>query len=133
MKGLDTSVLLRLATRDDPAQAASAAAYVRRHCSGERPGRIDRIVLCEAVWSLSTAYGYDREQIAAFIDTLLRAPSLEVDSRAQVADALRRYRDGGPDFSDCLIGLVNSHSGCDATATFDRRAARLQEFELIAG
>lgn len=132
MKGLDTNVLLRLATRDDSRQAAAAAAYLRRHCSDESPGRLDRIVLCEAVWSLSASYGYDRAQIADFIETLLRMPALVVDAQADVEFALRSYRASAADFADCLIGAVNRSAGCETTATFDRRAGRLEAFELIA-
>jgi predicted nucleic-acid-binding protein len=105
---------------------------VERHCSHEQPGRIDRIVLCEAVWALSTSYGYERTHIANFIDPLLRTPSRRVDAHDEVAAALRRYRESAADFADCLIGLMNRGAGCEITATFDRRASKLDEFELIS-
>ncbi len=34
--------------------------------------------------------------------------------------------------ADCLIAAVNRRLGCETTATFDRKAARLAGFEILA-
>jgi predicted nucleic-acid-binding protein len=63
VRGLDTNVLLRLLLADDPRQAARAREWLDAQPRGQRL-LINRIVLCELVWTLRRGYRFDREQIA---------------------------------------------------------------------
>jgi predicted nucleic-acid-binding protein len=130
VRGLDTNVLLRLLVADDPAQVARARAWLRAHRQDER-FLINRIVLCELVWTLRRAYLFDREQIADVIDRVLKSYAVVVEDEHSVEFALYLYRISGADFADCLLGVTNGFLGCASTATFDQRAAELDEFELI--
>ncbi len=46
----------------------------------------------------------------------------------RAAGIFRRVR---CDFADVVIGLINRETGCEATATFDRKAAELDSFRLL--
>lgn len=61
MRGLDTNVLLRYVTADDPEQTPRARAVLERaEAEGERR-HVSVIDLCELVWNLnSQRYGYSR-------------------------------------------------------------------------
>ena len=122
MTGLDTNVLVRLLTGDDPEHQATALAAMHEYCTAEAPGWINRIVAVELVWVLSRAYGYSREQIAATLDRLLLTAEIAFEDRDEVRTALAAYRDGG-DFADALLGERNAADGCATTITFDRAAA----------
>lgn len=130
MKGLDTNVLLRLLVADDAAQAERAVGYVEREWV-RAPCWINRIVLCEVVWVLETSFSLTRAGIADTIERILQADELTVEDAAVVRSALYAYRVSRAGFTDCLIGMSNGLLGCEATATFDRKAAELNEFELI--
>ncbi len=130
MKGVDTNVLLRLITADDPEQIARLRSYLRRE-QQHAPFWINRIVICELVWSLMTSFKFDRDRVAAVVMLLLRSAEVTIEGHAVIRDALYLFRTSQADFADCLIGLSNGLAGCERTATFDRRAARLDEFELI--
>ena len=132
MKGLDTNVLVRFLVKDDPRQAAQAVAFIRGECTAESPCRVNRIVLCELEWVLESAYRYPRSQVAEAIGRILRAAELLVEDADEAWTALRAYRQHGADFSDCLLNLTNLAGGCEATATFDVRAGRLEGFELLS-
>ena len=56
MIGLDTSVLVRYLTEDDPAQARRAAACIESATARGRRCFIGPIVLCELSWVLRGAY-----------------------------------------------------------------------------
>jgi predicted nucleic-acid-binding protein len=45
---------------------------------------------------------------------------------------LQRFRSSSADFADCLIGVNNVGAGCEYTATFDRKASKHPEFQLIS-
>ena len=130
MKGLDTNVLVRLVTADDPVQVGRAQRFLRQH-RRHGPFWVDWIVLCELVWTLRTTFGFDRDQIASVLTRLLSSAEVTVEGHPVVRDALYLFRTSRADFADCLIGLSNGLSGCERTVTFDRRAAELDEFELI--
>lgn len=130
MIGLDTNLLVRHLTEDDPEQARLASALIAKSCSLDEPGYINRIVICEVVWVLERAYRYDRVAIASCIETMLRTADLRVENEKAVWTALFRYQEGY-DFADALIGETNAMAGVAETRTFDRRAARLGTFRLV--
>jgi predicted nucleic-acid-binding protein len=129
--GIDTNVLVRYLTDDEPEMAGRAERFLEQECAPDRPGFINLVVLCEVVWVLKAHYRLAREQIAAAIDALLRAPQVAVERGDLVERALMDYRRGKVGFADVLIGLINQRSGCEATATFDREAAALDSFRLL--
>lgn len=128
MIGFDTNILVRHLVQDDPEQGASASRFIEAHCSESSPGFVNRVVLCELVWVLETAYRYPRNIIADTIERLLRTVELEIENDDAAWLALHAYRDQGVDFSDAFIGHTNRELGCERTATFDRRATRLDVF-----
>lgn len=130
MIGLDTNILVRFLIADDVRQADSAKALLQERCTVEDPGFVNLIVLCELVWTLDRTYGLDQSDIVTAIGSILASRNLRVESHEHVASALRRFAKG-TDFPDLIIAEVNRAQGCDATATFDRRAARLDGFVLV--
>lgn len=131
MKGIDTNVLVRYLVQDDPLQAKKAGRFIERECSSESPGFINRIVLCELVWVLESAYGYTSAAIAAVLEKILRTRQLKIENLEAAWIALREYQKGGADFADNLLAVVNRQWGCKHTVTFDKKAGPREGFLLI--
>lgn len=89
---------------------------------------MNRVALCEMVWVLTSVHGFARDVVADMIARLLSTIEIELEDSASVHAALQTFRRGNVEFADALIGAVNRSRGCIATATFDRKAARLQDF-----
>lgn len=132
MIGLDTNVVVRLFVDDDPKQAELARNLVTGQCSPERPGFVDRVALCELLWVLSSAHGYSRAALANVVATLLASRDMRLEDDNLVQLALEDYRATNVDFADILIGHVNLARGCEMTATFDRKAAKLKGFIRVS-
>ncbi len=130
MIGLDTNVLVSFLVQSEHEQTGAAARFLGENCSRRSPCFVNRIVLVELVWVLETAQ-YERGAIADVLERLCRAAELRVEDGDAALAAARRYRTGEADFSDYYLGQVNRRLGCVSTATFDRRAADLPEFNLI--
>ena len=79
-------------------------------------------------YTLKRTCGYPRSDIARAIEQLLFARQLRVEDREHVLGAVRVYRHSGIRFSDALIAGINRAAGCEATATFDRKAAKATAF-----
>ena len=73
MIGLDTNVLVRYLTQDDPRQSASATRLLEDTLTVERQGFVSTVVLVELVWVLETGYRCRRVEVAGVIERLLRA------------------------------------------------------------
>lgn len=121
MIALDTNVVVRFLTQDDPAQSAQATALFAGLTETD-PGYLCREVVVELVWVLERAYGLPRDRIAAALDGLLSARELVVESPDRTGLAVDRYRAGGAGFSDHMIALAARKAGCRATFSFDRKA-----------
>jgi predicted nucleic-acid-binding protein len=130
--GVDTNVIVRLLVGDDELQAQAAAKYLTVHSSSEDPALISDIVLVQIAWVLEDVYGYARAQIAAAMEGLLATAQLKTGNVSSVHRAVQRFRGSAADFADCLLGVSNAESGCEYTASFDRKASKLPEFKRIA-
>jgi predicted nucleic-acid-binding protein len=132
MIGLDTNVLARLFVEDDPVQARLARRFVADRCTAHDPGHVDRVAICELVWVLTSVYGFGRTAIVNVIEALLASQDIVLEDDEAVQAALRTFATRGVEFADALIGQVNRARGCEATATFDRKAAKLDGFIRVS-
>ena len=131
MIGLDTNVLVRYLTQDDPVQADLATAFIEQHLSTSNPVVISHIVLCEVGWVLSRAYHYSREQIAETLNAILTCQEFQVESADLAILAWQDYVQGNADFSDYLIGRTHQRLGASHTVTFDRKASSATTFKRL--
>ncbi len=131
MIGLDTNVLVRYIVRDDLPQTKAATRLIESRCTSDDPGVVGSIVLCEIVWVLDRAYGYDRKAISTVLRRILTAAELQVQESDLAWSALNSYEDGKADFADYMIGVFNQLQDAEATYTFDRNAAESPLFRLI--
>jgi len=130
MIGLDTNVLVRYLTQDDPIQSAKAAAVFERSLSAKNPGFVSIVAMVEMVWVLDRAYGLDAQKIAAVIERMLQASELVVENEQEVFTAMRALKKGHGSFADAMIAELGAKAGCSRTLTFDQRALRLRGFEM---
>lgn len=122
---LDTNVLVRLLTNDDPVQALKAQQALDRALSAGSPCWVGQVVLCELAWVLDRAYGYARVQCQQALAAVLAFPGLRVENLPVVRSAFKTWDEHGGDFADHLIGQQMRDLGCSAVLTFDRKAAKL--------
>jgi predicted nucleic-acid-binding protein len=130
MTGLDTNVVVRYLTQDDPKQSPIATDLMEKVLSSEEPGYISLVVLAELVWVLTSVYDLDRVGVADLVGKLLTTEQLQVQSAEIVWRAKRRYEASKADFSDALIVECSLVAGCLRAVTFDRTAAATG-FELL--
>ena len=131
MIGLDTNVVIRYLTQDDPKQSAVATRLMEKTLSADEPGFISLVVLAEVVWVLVSLYSVDRAGVAEVVSGLLTTEQLRVESAELVWRAKRRYEASKADFSDALIAECAIAAGCKRAVTFDRAAAATSGLELL--
>lgn len=131
MIGLDTNVLVRFVTQDEPRQSRRAVELIRTAAESGEPLYVSTIVLCELVWVLRGAYRHSRPEIARVLDAVIETPEWVIEDRDLARLALADYGAGIGDFADMLLGYRNRSSGCGVTVTFDRPLERSSLFRRL--
>jgi predicted nucleic-acid-binding protein len=121
MIALDTSVVVRVLTADEPEQL-----QVARRAMESGALFLSKTVLLETEWVLRYSYEIGRAEIGDALRNLVRYRRMEVEDLPAVIEALSWHAEG-MDFADALH--LSSSKGADRLATFDRelaaRAAKL--------
>ena len=131
MKGLDTNVLVRYLTQDEPKQAAIAAEEIEQAAAEDEKILIQPLVLCELVWVLETAYDFGKADILGILDQIVRTRQFDVADKDAVWHALADYRHGKGDFSDYYLGRANELDGAAQTLTFDKALKGSPRFRVL--
>lgn len=116
MRAVDTDIIVRFLTGDDPTQAGLARAVI-----GHETVFVPKTVLLEAEWVLRGVYDLPTEQVIPALRALAGLPGVSVEDAALVAKAMD-WAEGGMDFADALH--LAAAGGCESVLTFDRRFAR---------
>jgi len=126
MRAVDTNVLVRLMTRDDPRQVALAEAFVARGAW------VPQLAIAEATWVLASVYDRHSHAIATAVEMLLSHEHLTVQDAEVVAASIIQFRRRpSVGFSDCLMLEVARKAGHTPLGTFDRDLARLDGAQRI--
>jgi predicted nucleic-acid-binding protein len=131
MIGLDSNILVRYLTQDDPIQSPKATAIIERRLTEENPGFVCIVAMAETVWVLDRAYGLAMHEIAAAIERMLQTDVLVVENEQEVFTAMIALKEGHGSFADALIVALGARVGCSRTLTFDQKALRLPGFEPV--
>ena len=131
MIGLDSNILVRYLTQDDPIQSPKAIAIIERRLTEENPGFVCIVAMAETVWVLDRAYGLAMHEIAAAIERMLQTDVLVVENEQEVFTAMIALKEGHGSFADALIVALGARVGCSRTLTFDQKALRLPGSEPV--
>jgi predicted nucleic-acid-binding protein len=113
---IDTNIVVRFLTRDDPVQAAKARALLEA-----QDVLLISSVLLESEWVLRNAYGLARGKVLDQLRAFVGLPHVRLQEPARAAMALE-WAEAGMDFADALH--LAAAEGCEAFVSFDKRLAK---------
>lgn len=128
MIGLDTNVLVRFLVRDHPAQYEKSRDLIETQVAAGQPVLVNLLVLLETEWVLRSRYELAKTEVAEVLSALLDTTEIVFEDEPTFEEALYVWKRSNADFADCLIGVRNRRLGCEVTATFDARAAKLEGY-----
>ncbi len=128
---VDTDVIIRLLTGDDPDKQARTAALFQQVEDGTLTLAAPSTVIADVVYVLASPrlYHLPRNQVAALLTTLVRLRNFRVQNRRAVLRALGAYAGAGTNlgFGDALIIAAMQQSGADVLYSFDA------DFDRVSG
>ena len=126
MWAVDTNVLVRLITQDEPKQTAAARTLMTKGAWASL------LVVGETLWVVANVYELDNAAQIAAVESLLDQRNLVIQDADVVAAALARFR-ARPrlGFYDCLILEAARKAGHLPLGTFDRPLSKETGAELV--
>lgn len=131
MIGLDSNVLVRYLTQDDPKQAPLASRLLES-LSSDDPGFVSQVALCGTVWVLESCYAADAGRIGEVVEGILRTDAIRVQHAEVAWRALRKFKVGHGDFSDMLVAAIAADAGSRTSFSFDHGAVKHAGMTLLA-
>jgi predicted nucleic-acid-binding protein len=119
MIAVDTNIVVRFLTRDDPAQFEQSVRIFSTH-----EVFIPDTVILEAEWVLRYAYEFEPVQVREALRKLFGLPNVHLRDTTPIALALQWY-EHGLDFADALHLALSQH--CQHVQTFDQQFAYRSE------
>jgi predicted nucleic acid-binding protein len=121
MEYLDTNILIRFLTGDEPEQARAAAALLERIEKKELTVYAPDTVIADAVFVLSSPrlYRKTREEIRVLLFPLLSLEAFKVDHRKELLRALEIYATFPIDFSDAFLKATMEAAGATILYSYD--------------
>jgi predicted nucleic-acid-binding protein len=122
MAAIDTNVLVRLVTKDDPAQYQKAQTFVEKH----RPVLVTQLSVLELVWVLMSRYRLDKERTCQVVQALLETAEFNIQAPSILEAALKTWKRSRADFADCFILETVNAAAESQLATFDTTLGKLE-------
>ncbi len=118
---LDTNLLVRYLTEDEPARADAVENLLDKASRGEGRLLIPSVVMAELVWVLESFYKMEGTRIAELLESLLHTPGLVVQENRLIRQALEIYRQKRIDFVDAWILAFARQRSVPRIYTYDKR------------
>ncbi|SRR6266567_2622077 len=118
---IDTDVIIRFLTGDDPGKQAAATALFEQVEQGLLSVQTPDTVIADAVYVLSSPrlYHIARSAIQEMLAALVRLPQFHVQNRVSVLRALDLYASTRLDFGDTLIIASMEQQGSHLLYSYD--------------
>ena len=130
---LDTDVLIRFLTGDDPDKQAAAATLLQSVASGQVMISAPDTVIADAVYVLSSPrlYHLPRAQVEALLTPLVRLRGFRVQQKRLVLRALQLYGQTNLDFGDTMIAAAVEQHGSGVLYSYDRGFDQLPSIRRV--
>lgn len=126
---VDTDVILRLITHDDPKKQEAAAKLFEKVENGDLVLSSPDTAIADAVFILTSPkwYNLSRIEIRDVLVSLLRYTNFKVDNKQAVITALDFYATTNFDFGDCILAALTLQTEAKEIYSYDH------DFDKIEG
>ncbi len=118
---IDTNLLVRYLTEDDPAKANEVKRLLLKAAQDEVRLLIPSVVIAELAWILQSFYRLERNEIVPLLNAILHTHGVEVSDKSVISRSIALYRESAMDFIDAWIIAFAEGAEVSSIYTFDRR------------
>ena len=133
MRFLDTNILLRHLTGDDPGKAQACLALLLRVERGEEAVATSDLVIAETVFLLQSPrqYGLSRDRIRQLIEPIIALRGLRLPRKALYARAFDLYCQRNISFTDAFNAAYMEARGLTEMYSYDTDFDRVEGIQWV--
>jgi predicted nucleic-acid-binding protein len=125
---IDTSAILRLLVKDDPAKARAVEKLIKESKDKDMTLYVLPVTILEIVWVTEKVYRLSRKAIRELVEAILNTPELKCPLEQLFRQALITYETQNIKFADAVMGYWGLNEGLSTVYTYDEK-----DFKRIAG
>jgi predicted nucleic acid-binding protein len=123
MQFLDTHIIIRLLTGDDPKKQAASQALFEQIEQGAVTVFIPDLIIGECIFVLSSPHLYhlSRKEVVELLSPIVQLPNVETQNRSILLQALHIYGETSDlDFEDAYLVAAMEHTHSTHLFSYDR-------------
>ncbi len=130
---IDTNILIRFLTGDDPVKHAAAKALFTQISDGVVSVSAPEAVIAEVLFVLRSPrlYRLPRTQVVAMLTPIVRMPHFQLRNRRSVLRALHLFASTRLHFGDALVVAAMEQEGATTVYSFDHDFDRIPAITRI--
>jgi len=125
---IDTSAILRLLVKDDPAKAEAVEKLLKESKDKGTTLYLLPVTILEIVWVTEKVYRLSRKTIRELVEAILNTPDLKCPLERVFRQALITYETQKIKFADAVMGYWGLEEGVSTVYTYDE-----DDFKKISG
>ncbi len=125
---IDTSAILRLLGKDDPAKARAVERIIKESKDKGIVLYLLPVTILEIVWVMEKVYRLSRKSISELVEAILNTPGLKCPLEQVFRQSLITYETQNIKFADAVMGYWGLHEGLSTVYTYDEK-----DFKKIPG
>lgn len=122
---IDTNVLIRYLTQDDPEKANRGRVLLKRVERGDEEVAISHLVVFEVVFLLHKTYKLPRRRIRELVTALLMLRNVHIPDRSDLLDALAMFEEHNISFADAVNAMYMRRHGMTEIYSWDAEFDRV--------
>lgn len=126
MTFLDTNIILRYLTWDEPKKARKCEILFKKAAKGKEVLYTTTLVITEVIWTLEKSYKLPKSEIVTHIQKILNTPNIDLDEKDILLAAVGLYGLKKIDFIDAYNAISMQTKDIDSIYSYDTH------FDLIS-
>ena len=119
MTFLDTNIILRYLTWDDPQKAGRCEMLFKRAAAGKEILYTTTLVIAEVIWVLEKAYKLAKSEIVTHVQKILNTPNINIDEQDILLAAIGLYELKNIDFIDAYNAISMETKNINSLYSYD--------------
>lgn len=119
MRFLDTNIIIRFLTNDDPKKADLCEKLFKHAKEGKQKLFISDLVIAETVWVLESMYNYPKNKLTDCIQKILNTPNIETENKDLLLNAITLYQLEDIDYIDAYNATIMGNKNIKEIYSYD--------------
>jgi len=128
---IDTNILLRYLTKDDPVQYPRCRNLFKKAQNGEMLLVTSTLVIAELIWTLASHYQVSKEQIIEKTSIIIGSDAVQIHDKEIIAEALVIYARKNVDYIDAYNAVLLRHLNLKEIYSYDRDFDRIEGIDRL--